>query len=137
MNGILEITFKGKKERLRLNNYAREVLRRYFAGDKPYLTNGELMQAIIDKWKESEHLLLKKLVYAGIVGDSLVNNDTVRISEQEIGEYVGEAPPDELRAIWKEILAQQGFDLTLESEASDEEPEELTPEEEKKKTKIT
>ena len=138
MNGILEITLNGKKERLRFNNYARNELRRFFVPeDKGYLTEGELMKAIIEKWKENEHLLLKMLVYAGIVGDSLVNGFTSRVRQEDIGEYIGEAPAEELLEVWKAFLAAQGFDLSQEEKEEGGKEPELTPEEQKKKTKIT
>lgn len=135
---ILEITLNGKKERLRFNNYARNELRRFFVpDDKPYLTEGELMKAIIDQWHENEHLLLKHLVYAGIVGDSLVYGSKSRVSLEEIGEYMGEAPPEEIIPIWKAFLDAQGFDLEQEEKEEETEEDESTPETEKKKTKIT
>lgn len=137
MNGILEITLNGRKERLRINNFARDVLRPYFAGDKPYLSNGELMQAIIKRHKESETLLLKKIVYAGIVGDSFIDNDVPRLTEKEVGEFIGQAQPEELLRIWREFLSAQGFDLSHDESEVGEEVKELDPEEEKKKTKIT
>lgn len=138
MNGILEITLNGKKERLHFNNYAKDELRRFFIPkDKAYITQGELMKAIIDKWQENEHALLKMLVYAGILGDSLAGKYfNSRLSPEYIGEYIGTAPADDLIKVWKEFLDAQGFELTPE-EKGEEEPEELTPEEEKKKKKIT
>lgn len=133
---MLEITLNGKKERFQFNNYARNELRRFFAGDKDYLSEGELMQAIIDKWKENEHLLLKMLVYAGILGDSLAGKRyDSRLSEEEIGTYIGDAHPDELIAIWREFLDQQGFNLSRDD--AEQEEEESTPESEKKKMKTT
>ena len=132
MNGILEITLNGQRERLRFNNYARNELRRFFVPeDKPYLSEGELMKAIIDKWKENEHLLLKMLVYAGIVGDSLVSGYKSRLTEEEIGEYIGGANPEELLVIWKAFIDAQGFNLTPTEQGEEEEETD-----EKKKTKI-
>ena len=137
MNGILEITLNGKKERLHFNNYAKDELRRFFIPeDKTYITEGELMKAIITKWKENEHALLKMLVYAGILGDSLAGKYfNSRLSAEYIGEYIGTAPAEDLIQVWKEFLDAQGFNLSQEGEA--EEVEEESEEEQKKKKKTT
>ena len=137
MNGILEITLNGKQERLHFNNFAKDELRRFFIPeDKTYITEGELMQAVIDKWRENEHALLKMLVYAGILGDSLAGKYfNSRLSPQYIGEYIGTAPAEDLIKVWKVFLDQQGFNLSAEDEPGEQ--EELTPEEQKKKKKIT
>lgn len=139
MNGILEITLNGKQERLHFNNYAKDVLRPFFIPEgKAYITEGELMKAIIEKWQENEHALLKMLVYAGIYGDSLAGKYfNSRLSAEEIGKYIGEAKAEDLLKVWKVFLEAQGFSLEPEAQQEEEDREELTPEEEKKKTKIT
>jgi hypothetical protein len=121
MNGIHEIELNGNKERIRFNQYARAELRKFFMpAGKAYLTETELTQAIIDKWKENDVLLIKIIVYAGIVGDSLVTGFTPRLTQEEVGEFIGSAKDEELLTIWRVFLEAQGFNLSQEQDEQTE-----------------
>ena len=129
MNGIIHITLNGKEERLWFNNYATDELKRFFFPEgKDFLTQGELMQIIIDKWKENETFLLKQIVYAGILGDSFATDDKPRLTKKEVGEAIATANHGELLQAWKAFLEASGINL------SRDKSEEEEGENEKKKT---
>lgn len=128
MNGIHHITLNGKEYRIRFNNYARAELRKFFMKEgEVSLTETQLTERIVEKWQENEVLLLKIIVYAGIVGDSLVTGFESKLSQNEVGEYIGEADNDELFKIWRIFLDAQGLNVE-----KDEQPKE----QKKKKKKV-
>lgn len=116
MNGIHHITLENKQYGIRFNNYARAELRKFFMKEGEFqLTETQLTERIIEKWKENDVLLLKIIVYAGIVGDSLVKHDTPLLTREEVGAYIGEADEKELYDIWKTFLDAQGIGLNKEA----------------------
>lgn len=115
MNGIHHILLNGKKESLRFNNYARAELRKFFMKpNEVMLTETQLTNRIIKKFRENDVVLIKMIVYAGIVGDSLVSGFESRLTSTQVGEYIGEAAPDEIFAIWRAFLDAQGINLNNE-----------------------
>lgn len=127
MNGIHHITIEGNKYGIRFNNFANTELFNFFKREDEYsITHKQLTERIIEKHKENESILLKIIVYAGIVGNSLLKHDAPELTKEQVAEYIAEANPDELIKIWKVFLDSQGF--SLEHESSDK-----VVEEEKKK----
>lgn len=115
MNGIHEIELNGKKERIRFNQYAKaELCKTFMPEGRVYLSQSELLQVIFQKEKENSALLLRDLVYAGIVGDSLITGSVPRLSMEQVGEYIGDASDDDLFNIWRCFLDAQGFNLSKE-----------------------
>lgn len=117
MTGLHEIELNGKSERIRFNQYSKAELCKVFMPEgRVFLSQPELLEIIMNRQKENSASLLKEIVYAGIVGDSLINNDTPRLTKSEVGEYIGEASDEDLFAIWRIFLEAQGFNLTPEKE---------------------
>lgn len=115
MNGIHHITIEDKQYGIRFNNYARAELRKFFMKEgEVSLTETQLTERIIEKWKENDVLLLKIIVYAGIVGYSLVKHDSPLLTRDQVGEYIGDAAETELYTIWKTFLEAQGVGLNKE-----------------------
>lgn len=115
MNGIHEIELNGKKERVRFNQYAKaELCKTFMPTGRVFLSQAELLEVIFQREKENSALLLKELVYAGIVGDSLVTGNASRLTIEEVGEYIGEASDNDLFNIWRCFLDAQGFNLSKE-----------------------
>lgn len=120
MNGILSIELNGKTYRCRFNNFSNSVLEKYFMPEgKIALSGDELNAIIIKKWEENSVLLIRNLVYAGIVGDSLIENDEPALTKKEVGEFIANAHPDELFAIWQEFLDSTGSNLEADKEAEE------------------
>lgn len=131
MNGIIEITINGQKERLKFNNYAREELANYFIPEgEVSISQDKLNEAIVKKWNQNKVHLISVLVYAGHVGQAYLHDDTCKYSKADIKEYVADAPYDELMPIWLKFLEASG--ANLESETQEEESEPV-----KKKKKAT
>lgn len=131
MNGIHHITIDDKQYGIRFNNYARTELMNFFKKDDEFqLSEQQFTERLIEKWKENETGLIKTIVYAGVVGFSLVKHDTPLLSKEQIGEYIGEAKPEEIINIWKVFLASQGID----GNKQPEEQKKKKPTKRKKKT---
>lgn len=134
-SGVIYITLGGVKQRLWFNNFANDELRRYFAKSGEVLSDTDLIKRIAQKWEENYLLFMKNMVYAGILGDSYVKGDVVRISKEEIGEMIATANPEELYGVWKVFLDAQGAGLTPEEgdgEDGEKEPEQEPTDAEKK-----
>lgn len=120
MNGIHEIELNGKKERVRFNQYAKSELCKVLMPEgRVFLSQSELLGIIMARQKDNPTLLLKHIVYAGIVGDSLIENDTPRLTKKQVGEFIGSASDDDLFQIWRCFLDAQGFNLSREEEEVD------------------
>lgn len=117
MNGIHHITIDNEQYGIRFNNYARTELMNFFKKpDEFQLSEQQFTERLIEKWNENETALIKTIVYAGVVGFSLVKHDTPLLSKEQVGEYIGDAKPDELINIWKVFLASQGINTNKEPE---------------------
>ena len=115
MNGIIEITLKGEKVRLKFNNYAREELAKYFVPkDKIGLSQSELQEEIVNKWNDNKLLLMKNIVYAGIVGQAYIHDNTTPYTMDEIGEYIADAPYEEIFPIWETFLKSSEISVSKE-----------------------
>lgn len=136
-SGVIHITLGGKEQRLWFNNFANDELRRYFATDGEVITDTDLIKRIGEKWKENHLLFLKNLVYAGILGDSFVTDDKVRVSKKQVGEWIATASPEEIYGVWRVFLEAQGHYLSSdapkegEEGKEQEEPKEETEDEKK------
>ena len=127
MNGIIEITIQGKKERLKFNNYATTELESYLIPkDKIALGEDELSLVIAEKWEANKMLLMKNLVYSGLVGQYYLFQDTCPYTKEEVAEYVGNAPYDELMPIFQAFFKAN----------SDPNPEEEVKKKKKPKKKV-
>lgn len=128
MHGIAEITIKGKKEQLKFNNFSTAELEKYFipqgGGD---LTQFDLNVAIAERWEQNPMLLMKNLVWAGLVGHYYVKQDFCPYTKEEIAEFVANGSKEELLPIF-----QIWFKANTDPEPEPE-PEEEPAETEKKK----
>ena len=112
MNGILTITLNGKPERVRFNQYANAELAKHLIpqnlqSDIPHV---EVMRAVVEKAQDNLPALIKLVVYAGILGDSLVYGSEPRLTMEQVGEYIGEASDEEILRIWGAFLQVQSKD---------------------------
>lgn len=132
-SGVIHITLGGQEQRLWFNNFANDELRRYFATDGEVITDIDLIKRIGEKWKENHLLFLKNLVYAGILGDSFVKDDKVRVSKKQVGEWIATASPEEIYGVWRVFLEAQGHFLSSDvpKEGEEQEPKEESEEEKK------
>lgn len=133
-SGIVYITLGGEKQRLWFNNFANDELRRYFAKEDEVITDTDLINRIAEKWKENHLLFLKNMVYAGILGDSFVTDDKVRVTKEQVGEWIATASPEEIYNVWRVFLEAQGQFITPDDPKEGEEkgePKEETEDEKK------
>lgn len=132
-SGIVYITLGGEKQRLWFNNFANDELRRYFAKEGEVITDIDLIKRIGEKWKENHLLFLKNMVYAGILGDSFVTDDKVRVTKEQVGEWIATASPEEIYSVWRVFLEAQGQTITSDTPKEGEEKEEPKEESEDEK----
>lgn len=115
MNGIHHITITREDQEetygVRFNNYSNEELKKTFMREGEFvLTEQQLTERIIEKWNENPALLLKHILYAGIVGHSLIKYDVPQLSKEEVGEYLADANPEEVAKIWRAFLLANNID---------------------------
>ena len=128
MTGIYYITLNGKRERLHFNQYANAELANFLIPEERLtdIPEIEVMRAIIEKSKKNLPALIKMIIYAGIVGDSLVTRFEPRLTQEEIGQYVAEAKDEELRKIWKDFIKVQTTNPEKEEENEDSEKKKMS-----------
>lgn len=106
MNGIIEVTIKGKKRALVFNNYARVEIAKVLDTDPL-----RILDSIQELNNRNHLLLLKTLVYAGHCGDCYRRKDTTDLSKEEVGEWIGEADDNALHSVFATFLEAEGFGL--------------------------
>lgn len=132
MHGIIKIELGGQERVLRFNNFSREVIANMILKSEDGFSAkpdpSEYLKRISELNQKSNLLLLKVLIYGGIVGNDYVTSFNESVTIEEVGEWVADAPEDKLLDVWTAFLESEGFGLK-----SDPQEEEDTPTVAKKK----
>lgn len=98
MLGTVDITYGGKKYKVRFNNYSR-----FFFADKFGTDAGKIADTIEELKKKSIYSLLKEIVYAGVVGYALKKDEAPKLTEKQVAEYVADASDEEINELFSEF----------------------------------
>jgi len=112
MIGSFEVELGGKTRRLQFNNYAHAelsklIFQRGFVAKNP----ADLVDRLSEMAEENIALLVKAILYAGIIGYDYQQGFTKSITQQEIGVLVGEVDSETLEKMWDVFLDAMGVNL--------------------------
>ena len=128
MHGITRVNLGGQERVLRFNNFANiEIAKVLFKDETAKPDLPKFMEKLFELNAKNHFLLLKMLIYAGIIGNDYVVGFEESVSIVEVGEWVSDLSPDDSNKIWETFMEASG--LTL----ADKEKEEVEETDTKKK----
>ena len=137
MHGRIEVVLEGQKVQLWFNNYSKvELGKQILEGEGKFTPKPDellIVKKVNEMAQENYLLLLRAILYAGIIGYAYGTDTAPRYDRKKISEIIAEIDSTTVYAIWTTFLQAYGFDTFLdkgEEENDDEEGE-------KKKTKVT
>ena len=130
MQGTIEVNIGGAKRTLRFNNYAHfELSKQLFQAGHFAVTPNDVLDKLHEIASDNVMLLMKALIYSGIIGNDYEVGFTKSVTIQEVGKWVADVNESELMGIWDTFLDAMG--VNIENPEKKESTEE-TPSEEKK-----
>ena len=125
MQGITRINLGGKERVLRFNNFANiEIAKVLFNSEtaKPDLPN--FLDALFKLNAKNHYLLLKMLIYSGIIGNDYVVGFQESVTIEEVGEWVADLKPEDSSKVWESFIDASG--LTLKQDEDKEKEDDTT-----------
>lgn len=115
MEKEFKVDIGGELRTLEFNNFSSMEIARILFKDDPMSSNPyEVMQKLGVIAENNIMLLLKVLVYAGIVGYDYKNKWETNVTQEEVGEWVAVGNLSQLVGIWKIFLEWAGNDIPKE-----------------------
>src|SRR5690606_33063566 len=122
MNGIVRVQLGGQERVLRFNNFANiEIAKVLFNSEtaKPDLPN--FLDALFALNQKNHYLLLKMLVYAGIIGNDYVVGFNESVTIEQVGEWVADLSAQDSNKIWDSFVEASGLSLATDKEKEETE----------------
>lgn len=135
MNGIVKISIGGQERILRFNNFATLEMAKVIFNSSTAKPDGDFLERLLELNKKNHFLLIKVLVYSGIIGNDYVVGFSESVTIEEVGEWVSMMNDSELTKIWEVFWESTG--VTLAPEKTDTEKEEQDTDSKKKVKPIT
>lgn len=112
MTGIIKLNIGGKERTLRFNNFsAIELAKIIYNGEQANFETDDLLNRIMKLNEENHYLLIKTLVYAGLIGNDYVVGFTKTATAEHVGEWISELSADEIYSVWNTFWSSMGVDL--------------------------
>lgn len=112
MTGIIKLNIGGKERTLRFNNFsAIELAKIIYNGEQANFETDDLLNRIMKLNEENHYLLIKTLVYAGLIGNDYVVGFTKTATAEQVGEWISELSADEIYSVWNTFWSSMGVDL--------------------------
>lgn len=112
MTGIIKLNIGGKELTLRFNNFsAIELAKIIYNGEQANFETDDLLNRIMKLNEENHYLLVKTLVYAGLIGNDYVVGFTKTATAEQVGEWISELSADEIYSVWNTFWSSMGVDL--------------------------
>lgn len=112
MTGIIKLQIGGQERTLRFNNFsAIELAKIIYNGDQPNFETDDLMNRIMKINEENHYLLIKTLIYAGLIGNDYVVGFTKTVTAEQVGEWISELSSEEIYSVWITFWKSMGVDL--------------------------
>lgn len=112
MTGIIKLNIGGKERTLRFNNFsAIELAKIIYNGEQANFETDDLLNRIMKLNEENHYLLIKTLVYAGLIGNDYVVGFTKTATAEQVGEWISELNADEIYSVWNTFWSSMGVDL--------------------------
>jgi hypothetical protein len=112
MTGIMKLNIGGQERTLRFNNFsAIELAKIIYNGDQPNFETEDLMNRIMKLNEKNHYLLIKTLIYSGIIGNDYVVGFTESATPQQVGEWISDLSSEEIYSVWITFWQSMGVDL--------------------------
>ena len=112
MTGIMKLNIGGQERTLRFNNFsAIELAKIIYNGDQPNFETEDLMNRIMKLNEKNHYLLIKTLIYSGIIGNDYVVGFTESATPEEVGEWISDLSSEEIYSVWITFWKSMGVDL--------------------------
>lgn len=112
MTGIMTLNIGGKNRTLRFNNFsAIELAKIIYKGENANFETEDLLNRIMKLNEKNHFLLVKTLIYAGIIGNDYVVGFEESVTVEEVGEWIAEISEEDIYSVWQIFWTSMGVDL--------------------------
>ena len=112
MTGIMKLNIGGQERTLRFNNFsAIELAKIIYNGEQANFETEDLLSRIMKLNDKNHYLLIKTLVYAGIIGNDYVVGFSESVSVEQVGEWIAELSAEDIYSVWNTFWSSMGVDL--------------------------
>jgi hypothetical protein len=112
MTGIITLNIGGKNRTLRFNNFsAIELAKIIYKGEKANFETEDLLNRIMKLNEKNHFLLVKTLIYAGIIGNDYVVGFEESVTVEQVGEWIAEIGEEDIYSVWQTFWTSMGVDL--------------------------
>jgi hypothetical protein len=112
MTGIMTLNIGGKNRTLRFNNFsAIELAKIIYKGENANFETEDLLNRIMKLNEKNHFLLVKTLIYAGIIGNDYVVGFEESVTVELVGEWIAEIGEEDIYSVWQTFWTSMGVDL--------------------------
>ena len=112
MTGIMTLNIGGKNRTLRFNNFsAIELAKIIYKGEQANFETEDLLNRIMKLNEKNHFLLVKTLIYAGIIGNDYVVGFEESVTVEEVGAWIAEINDKDIYSVWQTFWTSMGVDL--------------------------
>ena len=112
MTGIMKLNIGGKERVLRFNNFsAIELAKIIYKGEQANFETEDLLNRIMKLNEKNHFLLVKTLIYAGIIGNDYVVGFEESVTVEQVGEWIAEIGEEDIYSVWQTFWTSMGVDL--------------------------
>jgi len=112
MTGIMTLNIGGKNRTLRFNNFsAIELAKIIYKGENANFETEDLLNRIMKLNEKNHFLLVKTLIYAGIIGNDYVIGFDESVTVEQVGEWIAEIGEEDIYSVWQTFWTSMGVDL--------------------------
>ena len=112
MTGIMKLSIGGKERVLRFNNFsAIELAKIIYKGEQANFETEDLLNRIMKLNEKNHFLLVKTLIYAGIIGNDYVVGFEESVTVEQVGEWIAEIGEEDIYSVWQTFWTSMGVDL--------------------------
>jgi hypothetical protein len=112
MTGIMTLNIGGKNRTLRFNNFsAIELAKIIYKGENANFETEDLLNRIMKLNEKNHFLLVKTLIYAGIIGNDYVVGFEESVTVEQVGEWIAEISEGDIYSVWQTFWTSMGVDL--------------------------
>ena len=112
MTGIIKLSIGGKERVLRFNNFsAIELAKIIYKGEQANFETEDLLNRIMKLNEKNHFLLVKTLIYAGIIGNDYVVGFEESVTVEQVGEWIADINEEDIYSVWQTFWSSMGVDL--------------------------
>jgi hypothetical protein len=112
MTGIMKLNIGGQERTLRFNNFsAIELSRIIYNGEQANFETEDLLNRIMKLNEKNHYLLIKTLIYAGIIGNDYVVGFHESVTQEQVGEWIADLESEQIYTVWTTFWSSMGIDL--------------------------